>query len=78
MPSQFLDPPPKLDLPPPEFSVGDKVRVRVSDTNRTRRTGVIRSSAWHFKEKRHYYYIEQDGKPVKKRYFANDLERVPD
>jgi hypothetical protein len=78
MTPQFFDPPPKLNIQNPQFSIGDRVRVRVGGCNKTPRKGSVRSYEWHFKEKQYYYYIEQDGKPVKKRYLTEDLERVTD
>jgi hypothetical protein len=64
-----------MNLPPPEFTVGDAVSVILNDRNRTPHTGVIRLVIWHSKDKRYNYYIAEAGKKVSKRYFAEDLLR---
>ena len=61
--------------PTPEFEKGQAVRVILNDRNRTAREGVVERSVWHSKEGRHCYFLrDHRGKPVKKRYFADDLE----
>jgi hypothetical protein len=63
-------------VPTPKFAIGQRVRVRLSDRNRTAHEGAIRDIIWHFKDERHNYYIEEGGKKVSKRYYDDDLERV--
>lgn len=55
--------------PEPPFSWGDKVYVPSKDMH-----AAIEDICWHFKEERYFFYLTCDGKPVKKRYFADDLE----
>jgi len=66
----------RFTVPTPTFAIGQRVRVRLSARNRTAHEGTIRDILWHFKNKRHIYYIEESGKKVSKRYFDEDLERV--
>ncbi|MCI0705624.1 MAG: hypothetical protein L0241_31580 [Planctomycetia bacterium] len=65
------------DHPPPEFNVGDRVRVVLSDRHQTPHTGTIRDVIWHGKDGCWNYYIEEDGKKVSTRYLASDLESAP-
>lgn len=70
-------------FPPPQFSVGDRVRVRLNAQNRTPREGIIVSCAWHHKGQYYYYYLIERGKTVlfrkvAKRYPEADLERMAD
>ena len=60
-------------LPAPPFTWGDPVRVKPP---RTQRVGLIRCLGWHAKQRRHLFWIEQDGKTVKNRYFADELESI--
>ncbi len=60
----------------PKFAEGERVRVRLGKGNRTPHEGTIQALVWHTERQRHYYLIEDKGKPVKKRYFDDDLERV--
>ncbi len=62
--------------PPPEYAVGDQVRVVPSDHHSTQHTGTIREVIWHFKDGCYNYYIEENGKKVSTRYLAADLERL--
>lgn len=63
-------------VPDPKFSVGTRVRVRRGERNRTTREGTVRNVIWHFKDQRHNYYLQEDGKKVSKRYYDEDLEEV--
>jgi hypothetical protein len=65
------------ERPPPEFKVGDRVRVVPSARHQTPHTGTIRKVIWHDKDARYNYYIEENGKKVSTRYLAVDLESVP-
>ncbi len=61
-----------LERETPKFSWGDTV-VIIPKSMGARVVDVC----WHFKEKRFYYYLEElDGKPIKKRYFEDDLQAV--
>jgi hypothetical protein len=63
-----------MDKPAPTFSVGQRVRVRLNDRNRTPREGCVRDFIWHHKDARYYYYLQAGAKKVSKRYFEEDLE----
>ena len=60
----------------PLFKVGQHVRVVLNERNTTPHAGIVGEVKWHHKAERYYYYIEEDGKRVSKRYFDADLERV--
>ncbi len=66
-----------METPPPSFSVGQRVRVILNERNRTARVGAICQVIWHFKDKRYNYYLDVNGKRISKRYFDDDLERMP-
>jgi hypothetical protein len=61
-------------VPRPAFEWGDVVRVTAP---RTERVGVIRSIGWHADRHLHLFWIEQDGRRVRNRYFAEELEVHP-
>ena len=68
--------------PPPEFAEGEWVAVRLNERNKTRHVGQVGIAIWHFNSARYYYYLIENGemvrdKDVHKRFFAEDLERVP-
>jgi hypothetical protein len=65
------------ELPQPEFALGDYDEVSINDCNRTPRRGFVRDIIWHYKDQRYNYYLMDDGKGVSKRYFAEDLTRIP-
>lgn len=67
--------PPSGDRPP-KYAPGQRVRVRLNERNRTPHEGTIRAIVWHFKERRDYYYLEEGGKKISKRYRDDDLEPV--
>jgi hypothetical protein len=60
----------------PIFRVGDAVEVIINERNRTPRQGLIAHVMRHLKHKRFFYYLESAGKPIKKRYYAEDLRRA--
>jgi hypothetical protein len=64
------------NVPTPKFSIGQTVRVRLGDRNRTFHEGTIRDIIWHIKDQRHNYYIEEGGQKVSKRYYEEDLEVI--
>jgi hypothetical protein len=57
---------------PPVFRLGAQVRVKPP---RTERVGHVRRIGWHHDRRAHLFWIEQGGKRVKNRYFAEELER---
>lgn len=62
-------------LPSPKFAMGMRVRT----TNGTPRRGWIAGIGWHFKEGRHLYQLEVEGRSVSRRrisrrYGEEDLE----
>jgi hypothetical protein len=63
-----------MDKPAPIFIVGQRVRVRVNDRNRTPHEGLVRDIIWHHKDARYNYYLQDGDKKVSKRYLAEDLE----
>jgi hypothetical protein len=62
-----------MDEPQPVYQVGQPVRVVPGERNHTARRGTIREIIWHYKNQRFYYFIEETGKRVSKRYQADDL-----
>lgn len=61
-----------LEREVPKFSWGDAVTI----TSKSMDARVV-DVCWHFKEKCFYYYLEDlDGKPIKKRYFEDELQGV--
>jgi hypothetical protein len=65
-----------MEKPPPEFSIGQRVRVVLNKRNRTPRTGTIREIIWHYKDQKYNYYLDVDGKKISKRYYEEDFERL--
>ena len=65
-----------IETPTSKFTVGERVRVILSDRNRTPHQGSITKIHWHFNEQRYYCYLEENGKQIAKRYFEDDLEAV--
>jgi hypothetical protein len=65
---------PDVDIPEPVFAIGQRVRVILSDRNRTPHEGTVRAAIWHYKERRFHYYLEEGGRKVSKRYTAEDLQ----
>jgi len=61
-------------VPPPAFLVGQRVRTRAP---RTVRTGVVCGIGWHYKRNEPSFFLDIDGKPLKSRYWAAELEAVP-
>jgi len=57
----------------PRFNIGSTVRVIINDRNRTPRAGRVARRVWHYKHACWIYYLEEGGRPVKKRYLAEDL-----
>lgn len=55
--------------PTPPFAWGEPVYVASKDMH-----AQIEDICWHFNEERYYFYLTCEGKPVKKRYYADELE----
>ncbi len=66
----------KIKNPPPQFTLGQAVRVILNERNRTPHEGVIRQIVWHYKDGCYNFYLEERGKKISKRYFADDLESL--
>jgi hypothetical protein len=64
------------EIPPPAFALETGVRVRPGERNRTPREGTIRKIVWHYQDECYYYFLEQDGKKVSKRYREEDLQTL--
>ena len=59
-----------LERETPGFSWGDLVTILPKSMDAR-----VVDVCWHFKEGRFYYYLEGlDGKPIKKRYFEDELQ----
>lgn len=54
----------------PAFSWGDHVYIASKGIH-----AVIDDICWHFRDEYYYYYLVHEGKLLKKRYFAQDLEK---
>lgn len=58
--------------PTPDFVYGQKVFVPSKGVK-----AFVRSICWHHKEKCYFYHVVgEDGKKLKKRYYADDLEAI--
>lgn len=62
--------------PPPELGRGDTVEVVVNAKNTTSHVGTIIDVAWHYKERKWFFIIEENGRKVGKRYTKEDLRPV--
>jgi hypothetical protein len=60
----------------PRFDLGASVRVVLNERNLTPHTGVVARRVWHHKYGCWTYFLSEGGRPVKKRYLAEDLEGV--
>jgi hypothetical protein len=58
----------------PEFGTGDRVAIVAHPG----REGVVVRRSWHFNKREFYYLLAVDGKRRKRRYFADELELLPD
>lgn len=65
------------DTERPRLAIGDRVRVIVSERNRTPRSGTVARSVWHYNLGCWMYYLVDNGRHIKKRYTFHDLELVP-
>ena len=57
-------------VPKPLFDFGKRVTFK-NGSNLV--TGVVSDILWHYKETKHYFLVSVDGKPLKKRYWAEEL-----
>lgn len=60
-----------LDREAPAYSWGDAVLI--SSCGKTARVVDV---CWHYKQQRYYYLEDPTGRPIKKRYFEDELEAV--
>ncbi len=60
-------------VPRPAFRVGQLVRTKAP---RTERTGVVRGIGWHYKRNEPAFFLAIESKPLKSRYWADELEVV--
>lgn len=59
--------------------MGARVEVIVNAKNTTYHTGVIRQMIWHSKHGQWWYFWrEENGRKVSKRYMASDLRLTPE
>jgi hypothetical protein len=65
-----------LEVPPPEFEIGEWVEVLSRGMRNTPRTGTICDLLWDEGAKAARYQILDDGQRIEKRYAADDLRRV--
>ncbi|MBO7131595.1 MAG: hypothetical protein J6V65_05585 [Fibrobacterales bacterium] len=57
--------------PTPAFLKGDRVRIVSKD-----RVVNVEGAYWHFKDERYFYHlVDENGKMMKKRYFAEELQK---
>jgi hypothetical protein len=47
------------ERPLPAFSIGQRVRVVLSEGNTTGHTGTVRGIVWHSKDRRYGFYLEK-------------------
>ena len=59
-----------------KFEFGDKVKVMVNERNKTYHEGIIIDISWHSKYNKQFYFIKENNKVLKKRYFYEDLEKI--
>ena len=60
------------ERPAPSFLPNEKVRVIKKDLY-----AVVKQYLWHYNDQYYYYMLaDENGKPLKKRYKADDLEKV--
>lgn len=60
--------------PEPVLPIGQRVRVVLSERNRTAHRGTVRDRIWHDKDGCWYFYLQSDsGRKISKRYPAEDL-----
>lgn len=58
-----------LEKPTPELAWGDFVIIKKKGT-----VARVTDVCWHFNQQRYFYYLEDlSGKPIKKRYFEDEL-----
>lgn len=68
----LADPSGYWQRPAPDFVYGQKVFVPSKGVK-----AIVHAICWHYKEERYFYHvIDEDGKKLKKRYYANDLEAI--
>lgn len=66
-----------IEVPAPEFTIGQTIRVVKNTPSNTQRIGIVREAIWHYKNGCYNYYIEMNAKRISKRYSAKDLEACP-
>lgn len=59
---------------PPEWAIGQRVRVILNTLNLTPREGEVHDRIWHHMDKRWLYFIIEKGKRISKRYYADDFQ----
>jgi hypothetical protein len=59
-----------------DYELGQRVRVRLNERNRTPHTGVVAQKIWHHNREQYFYWLTERGRTVHKRYTAEDLESV--
>lgn len=65
-----------MNEPEPDFSIGQQVKVILNDRNRTPHEGSVREVIWHHKDQLFNFYLEECGRKISKRYFAEDLQAI--
>jgi hypothetical protein len=66
-----------MEIPAPEFSVGEPVCVVPNERCHTPRQGQVERVIWHHKDQQYNYYLSEAGKRISKRYLAADLQPDP-
>ena len=58
-------------LPEPSFKWNDKIELL-----KNKKCGIIYNLIWHHKDEKYYYFVEIDGKQLKKRLNDSDLKKI--
>lgn len=55
----------------PDFDWSNSVKIKAKDI-----VAQVDLICWHYNEERYFYHLKSDGKKLKKRYYADELELV--
>lgn len=59
---------------PSKYNIGERVEIIAKDSKTFGNTGEIKLVFYHFKNKTYYYFIESNGKKLKRRYYEDELD----
>lgn len=60
----------------PSFEIGEEVETVIDDYNRKYRKGKICDMQKHYQQRRFIYFLNIDGKKLKKRFFKDNLRKI--